>query len=86
MVLSDKFIVSTIGGENVILPIDNECVDYNSVFMLNDTGMFIVSSLPASREDIIERLLLEYDVERSTATSAVDDFIGELRKYGMLDE
>ena len=56
MKISDKFFVSRVAGENVILPIDNDCVNYNSCFMLNETAMFIVQAMPASYQELLEKI------------------------------
>lgn len=40
----------------------------------------------ATREQLVHRLLDEFDVEEPIAASAVDDFVAACRQRGLLDE
>ena len=85
MKISDNFVVSTLAGENIILPIDCEYIDYNSVFVLNDTAMFIVSCLPAEKEDVVAKIVDNYDISVENATKYLHDFLAEVGKYGIIE-
>ena len=85
MRIKDNYVVSSVAGENIILPIDNDCVDYNSVYILNDTGMFIVNCLPAEYDEIVEKLVEKYDISTIEANEALDTFLAELSKYEIFE-
>jgi Coenzyme PQQ synthesis protein D (PqqD) len=57
----------------------------NRIYELNDTGARIWDLIQAgsTREQLIERLLTEFDVEHERLTEAVDTFLGELRVDGL---
>lgn len=61
---------------------------FSGVIQLNEVGYFIVSCLrdDTGREQIVDALLAEYDVDRQTAMECVDDVIDYLRQEGVLSD
>jgi hypothetical protein len=58
-------------------------VDTLQVFSLNVTGAFLLDALRdgvTKREELVERLLGEFDVLRATAEEDVEGFLAELSK------
>ena len=59
----------------------------NSIYELNGTGARIWSLLKAggTKQQVIDALLSEFDIERDALTEAVDELIGMLRAEGLVE-
>lgn len=76
-----------LAGDNILVPGGNAVLDLNGLFVMTETGAFIWSILPEAEteEDIVNKMLEEYDVDRETAQQDVKDFLDRLRIYGIID-
>ena len=85
--LKEGFILRNVAGENVVIPSGDE-LNLNMMITLNDTGAFLWQKLDGgiSREDLVQALLGEYDVDEPTAVKAVDGFVAKLSAHGFLAE
>lgn len=54
---------------------------------MTETGAFIWSVLPQAEteEDVVNKMLEEYDVDKETAQKDVKEFLDRLRSYGIID-
>lgn len=86
MKLKEGFVLRRVGGQVVVLPI-NDDLDLNTMIKLNDTGAFLWERMQeeTSEDALVEALLSEYDVDEATARSCVDRFVGKLREHGFLN-
>jgi methyltransferase-like protein len=80
---SPSIVTRKTGNEYVLVPITNNIADMNSVYTLNETGAFIWEQINGIRnvEEIIEALILEYEIDSTTATEDVFSFIDNMSKY-----
>ena len=87
MKLKDGFILRTVAGETVVLPVGGG-LDLNMMITLNDTGAFLWEKLQTetTQEILVDALLAEYDVDRDTAAAAVAAFVRKLEDNGFLAE
>lgn len=56
---------------------------------LNQSGALLwamVSERPVSLDELVERLMSEFDVDRETAKVDVAEFLGACRQHGLLRE
>ena len=85
MKLKEGFILREIAGQIVVLPSGND-LDLNMMITLNDSGKFIWCMLEKECDEatIVSAILKEYDVDRTTAESAVAGFIRKLNEHGFL--
>ena len=60
----------------------------NEIMSLNDTGAFLWNILKdgAEREDLISRMVEEYDVDEQTASKDVEMYLEQLRGEGLIVE
>lgn len=88
MKIKDNFLLKEIAGNYMVVPVGNELVDMNCMITLNESGAFLWKSLSeeTTREEVLEAMLKEYDVDKETALSDIDEFIEGLRNMGALDE
>lgn len=85
MKLKDGFILRTVAGETVVLPVGGG-LDLNMMITLNDTGAFLWEKLGAETDEaaLVAALLVEYDVDQETAKEAVSAFVKKLNDNGFL--
>lgn len=87
MLLKNTFIFKEIGEEGMLIPIVGGNANASKIFNLNETGTFIIKKLMDDFEidEIIDAMLDEYDVDRKTLESDVNEFIKELKKRGFYE-
>lgn len=87
MLLKNTFIFKEIGEEGMLIPIVGGNANASKIFNLNETGTFIIKKLldDVEIDGIIDSMLDEYDVDRKTLESDVNEFIKELKKRGFYE-
>ena len=88
MKIKDGYILRTVAGSNVVIPVGKRTLDFNGMITLNDTGAFIWQQLehPTDEDRIVAAILETYDVEEPRARSCVAAFVEKLREVGCLEE
>ena len=81
MKIKEGFILRNVAGNNVVVPIGQATLDFNGMMSLNDTGAFLFGKLieGISREDLIEAVMEEYEIDEALATKDVDNFIEKVK-------
>ena len=76
-----------LAGDDILVPGGNAVLDLNGLFVMTETGAFIQSVLPQAEteEDVVNKMLEEYDVDKETAQKDVKEFLDRLRSYGIID-
>ena len=87
MKIKKDFILRKVADSYVVVPVGKLTLDFNGIINLNETGAFLFGLLQngAEREDLIEKLLAEYEVDRARAESDVDVFLGKVRDADVLE-
>lgn len=87
MKIKRGFIVKEIAGQYVVIALGAASKIFNGIIKLNDSGKFIWDKLAvgADKDDIVNALLEEYDVDRTVAEADVDKFIDELKGANILE-
>ena len=87
MKIREGFLLRNVAGNNVVVPIGQATLDFNGMMSLNETGAFIFSKMldGTTKEQLIEDLISEYEVERKIAEKDVDDFIKKVEGEGLLE-
>jgi len=85
---SKSIVTTKTGNEYVLVPVANNIADMNSVYTLNETGAFIWEHIDGenSVEDIINKMMEEYEVDFLTASEDVYSFIDDMSKYLIVSE
>lgn len=88
MKLNPDYILRSIAGEHVIVPTGEASQRINGLITLNDTALTIWKGVAAgkTREQLVEALLEEFEVEPELAQKDVDGFLGMLKEQGILLE
>ena len=85
---SSSIVSKKMGNEYVLVPIANNIADMNSVFILNETGVFIWEQIDGKQdiEKIISAVAEKYDVDESIAKNDVISFIERTKEYLVVTE
>lgn len=86
MKIKEGYIISTVAGENIVLPTGDE-LDLSVMITLNDTGKFLWEQLQEDKteEELLQAVIANYeDVDQEEAKKFIADFIGHLREYDLL--
>ena len=88
MKIKDGFLLRTIGGTCVVVPVGQASVDLRGMITLNETGAFLWETLQSEQteQDLTARLLDTYDVEESRAKEDVARFVELLRQHELLEQ
>ena len=86
MKIRKELLKREVGGEAFLVPLGKTVYDSNGLFMLTELGAFIWDLLPEAEteEQILEKMLSEYEVEESTARADLTEFLEKLRKMEIL--
>lgn len=88
MKIKEGFLLRQVGGNNVVVPVGAQAVDFRCIITLNEVGAFLWEKMSAdcTVADLVEALLAEYDVTADIATADVERFVANLREKSLLDE
>ncbi|MBO5746146.1 MAG: PqqD family protein [Clostridia bacterium] len=88
MKIKNDFVLKTIAGTNVVVPLGSNTVSFRAIITLNESGAFLWQSLEndITKEQLLQLMLKEYDIDRETALSDIEEFLNKLREAELLDE
>ena len=80
MKIKDGFVLREVAGSFIVVAVGEAVKSFNGIVNLNETGAFLWKILEkgATRDELIAKLLEEYDVDESTASIDVEKFINKL--------
>ncbi len=86
MKIKKELLKRQVGGESFLVPLGKTVYDSNGLFVLTELGDFIWDLLPEaeSEEEILTRILEEYDVDEATAKADLAEFMEKLRTMEIL--
>lgn len=86
--VSNEFVVRSLMGEYVIVPVGSNATKFNGIISTNSTGAFLWELLQndISEDELIQKLKEEYDVSDEDAKEDVHLLISELSKHNILQE
>ena len=88
MKIKEGLILKEIAGNYIIVPLSGSLVDLNAMINVNETGAFLFKELESetTKEKLVDMMTKEYEIDKETAGSDIEDFLDVLRKNSMLDE
>lgn len=86
MKIRKELLKREVGGEAFLVPLGKTVYDSNGLFALTEVGSFIWDLLPEAEkeEEILTRILEEYEVDEATAKGDLTEFIEKLRTMEIL--
>ena len=75
-----------VGTEYLVMKDNTKSIDFNDVLSLNETGAFIFNLLKEeiSKEELLDKILNEYDVSAEIASADLDEIIKILKENNLL--
>ncbi|MBR6534382.1 MAG: PqqD family protein [Clostridia bacterium] len=86
MEIKKQLIQRQIAGETILVPVGKTVYESKGLFVLNELGSFIWDILPQvqSKEEIVEAILNEYDVDKAIAEQDTEKFLQKLTDLGVI--
>ena len=87
MKIKKDFILRKVADSYVVVPVGKMTLDFNGIINLNETGAFLFGLLQdgADREELIAKMLEEYDVTEERAASDIDILIEKVKAADVLE-
>lgn len=88
MKVNNQFILRTIAGDHLLIPVGESAISVKGLIVLSESGVLIYEKLKSgcSRGDLIAMLTAEYDVSEDQAAQDTDAFLNQMRQLNMLEE
>lgn len=82
------FVVTDVAGSHILVPVGKAAVNFNSIISLNEMGLTVWDMLEneTSEEEVLQKILAEYEVTEDRARADVERFIGKLRESGCIED
>ncbi len=87
MKIKKGFVVRSVGGENIAVPVGERVKDFRGMIKLNETGDFLWKFFVEehTEDEAVKALCAEYEVEEDTAKNDVDTFMDNLINNGFAE-
>ena len=88
MKIKKGFMLSSVGGRNIVVAVGSAAAEFNGMITLNDSGAFLWKLLAkgSTYDELVLAMLAEYDVSEETAKKDIDVFLENVRKAGLIDD
>lgn len=87
MRIAKEFILRDIAGECVLVPTGATTQEFNGLITMTDTAKFIWENMEKvdSFEEMIQKILEEYEIDEKTAKEDAYGFISQLLESGFVE-
>lgn len=88
MKLKNEMLLREVAGEIIAIPVGKTALNFNGMICLNEVSAEIWKGLQEeqSKEEILERILQEFEVSREEAAADLEEFLQQLRQNDLLEE
>lgn len=88
MRIKDGYVLRPVAGNNVVIAIGKEAINFNGIVTINGAGAFLWELLlqGSTKEEMLAAMLKEYDIDETTAKSDIDEFVDKLTEAELLCE
>ena len=82
------FVLRNVVDEHLLMPTGDNIGKFNGTVLLNDVSALVWEKLqnPISREDLLQAILDEFEVEKAVASADMDKLLETLRGYGIIED
>ena len=86
MKIKENYILRSIAGEHIVVPVGKEAVTFNGIMTLNQSGKLLFEALQndVKESDLVNVLLDEYEVTEDVARQDVEAFLAKLKEKDLL--
>ena len=87
MKIKKGFVVRSVGGENIVVPVGEMSKNFHGMINLNETGAFLWEFFSSEHtvEEGVAALCGEYEVDKAIAEADVKRFVETLLKNGFAE-
>ena len=88
MKLNKNFILKNIGSEYILIPLGQEAIEIKGLLKTNEVGSDIYKYIEKGYDvdRIIDAIVSDYGIAWEVAKNDVNEFISNLRKYGVISD
>lgn len=88
MKIKDGYILREVAGNNIVIAVGDEALNFNGIITINNAGTFLWKKLidGATKEELLDAMLKEYDIDEKTAENDINEFINRLKQADLLAE
>jgi len=81
MKLKKEFILREVAGETIVVPVGSMALNFNGIISLDPVGTVIWKALEQGkeREEILNEILENFEVEKEIAETDMDEFLKQLQ-------
>ena len=86
MKLKPDFQIVQMANDYMLVPTGDQIDSFNGTVILNEVSAFLLDQLKEEleKEDLVERLVMEFDVDYATAREDVDNAVEKMKQIGIL--
>ena len=88
MKIKSGFVLEKVGGAYLAVAVGSRTKEFNGLVRMNGTGAFLwglLADKDMTKEELLDRVLAEYDVAAEQAKGDIDAFEKTLRDNGILE-
>lgn len=87
MRIKKGFVIRSVGGENIVVPVGEMSKQFHGMINLNETGAYLwrLFSEECSVDEAVNALQKEYTVNEEIARCDVEKFVSVLKESGFID-
>ena len=87
MKIKNGFILRTVAGQNLIVPVGENTMNVNAAITLNESAAFLWNKLTEeqSEEQLLSALTEEYAIDEETAKADIKVFLDVLKEHNILE-
>ena len=87
MKIKGGYVLRQVAGNSIVIAVGDEAINFNGIITVNGAGTFLWKKLAegAGRDELLDDMLKEYDVDRETAAKDLDEFLDKLKKADLLE-
>lgn len=88
MKIKDGFIMKDVAGSKVVLPLGERQAEIRGIITFNDIGAEVFNMLDGTNsvEEIIAKIVKDYDAPYETVKSDVEKLIEKMRANGLVED
>lgn len=88
MKIKPGFVLRNMAGEHIVMPTGKNISQFDGTIVLNEVAAFVWEQLneSCSREELVQAILAEFDVDRPRAEADLDALLAKLHEYQVIEE
>lgn len=87
MKIKEGFILRKVAGQNLVVPVGSNTMNFNAAITLNESAAFLWNQLNEDKteEQLTSLMTQEYDIDEDSAKTDITVFLNVLKEHGILE-